>query len=277
MVQLAEWVRKRDRVLVMGVLNVTPDSFYDGGKHATVSDAVGHALAMVEEGADIVDVGGASSRPGADPVGVDEELERVGPVIEGIRARSDVAISVDTTWAAVARAAIASGAGMVNDISALRFDPDLASVVAEMGVFAVLMHMQGEPQSMQVSPSYANPVGEIRSFLKERLQAAVEAGISGERLIVDPGIGFGKRLAHNLAILRNLSEFTSLGAPLLVGVSRKGFLGEILDLPPSERLEGTIAVNAIAVARGADILRVHDVKEGRRAADVAHRLRSDAT
>jgi len=208
---------------------------------------------------------------------VDVELERVGPVIEGIRARSDVAISVDTTWAAVARAAIASGAGMVNDISALRFDPDLASVVAEMGVFAVLMHMQGEPQSMQVSPSYANPVGEIRSFLKERLQAAVEAGISGERLIVDPGIGFGKRLAHNLAILRNLSEFTSLGAPLLVGVSRKRFLGEILDLPPSERLEGTIAVNAIAVARGADILRVHDVKEGRRTADVAHRLRSDAT
>ena len=232
---------------------------------------------MVEEGADVIDVGGASSRPGASTVPVAEELERVGPVIEGIRSRSSVSLSVDTTRAAVARQAIEAGAQIVNDVSALRFDPDLASVVAESETFLIVMHMQGEPAMMQVAPSYVDPVGEIRDFLVERLAEAKRAGIRPDRLIVDPGIGFGKRLVHNLAILRDLEAFTTLGPPVLVGLSRKGFLGEILGLPPEERLEGTIAANAVAVARGADMIRVHDVKEGRRTADVARRLRRDET
>lgn len=276
MEQLLEWVRRRDRVLVMGALNVTLDSFYDGGKHASAASAVERALEMVEEGADVIDVGGESSRPGATPVSLEEELERVVPVIEGIRKRSEIPLSVDTTKAAVAREAIARGASIVNDISALRFDPALAQVVAASGSFVILMHMQGEPRTMQLSPSYTDPVGEIRDFLAERIEFAVRSGIARERIFVDPGIGFGKRLEHNLEILRNLSRFTTLGAPLLVGVSRKRFLGEILDLAPEERLEGTIAANAVAVAYGADAIRVHDVKEGRRTADVARRLRRDA-
>jgi len=277
MEELREWVRKRDRVLVMGVLNVTPDSFYDGGAHTTVSGALDRALQMIEEGADLIDVGGASSRPGSCRVSASEELERIGPVVEGIRARSHVLLSVDTTWAEVARQAIVAGAQVVNDISALRFDPDLASVVAEAGAFLVLMHMQGEPGTMQVAPSYVDPVAEISAFLEERMRAAQSAGVPCGRLIVDPGIGFGKRLEHNLAILRGLEAFTTLGAPVLVGLSRKAFLGEILGLAPHERLEGTIAANAVAVARGADIIRVHDVKEGRRTADVARRLRRDGS
>jgi dihydropteroate synthase len=188
-----------------------------------------------------------------------------------------VLLSVDTTWAEVARQAIVAGAQVVNDISALRFDPDLASVVAEAGAFLVLMHMQGEPGTMQVAPSYVDPVAEISAFLEERMGAAQSAGVPCGRLIVDPGIGFGKRLEHNLAILRGLEAFTTLGAPVLVGLSRKAFLGEILGLAPQERLEGTIAANAVAVARGADIIRVHDVKEGRRTADVARRLRRDGS
>jgi dihydropteroate synthase len=276
MEQLLEWVRRRDRVLVMGALNVTLDSFYDGGKHASAASAVEGGLEMVEEGADVIDVGGESSRPGATPVSLEEELERVVPVIEGIRKRSEIPLSVDTTKAAVAREAIARGASIVNDISALRFDPALAQVVAASGSFVILMHMQGEPRTMQLSPSYTDPVGEIRDFLAERIEFAVRSGIARERIFVDPGIGFGKRLEHNLEILRNLSHFTALGAPLLVGVSRKRFLGEILNLAPEERLEGTIAANAVAVAYGADAIRVHDVKEGRRTADVARRLRRDA-
>ena len=177
MEELLEWARKRDRVLVMGVLNVTPDSFYDGGAHTTVKGALDHALKMVDEGADVIDVGGASSRPGSRRISADEELERVGPVIEGIRARSLVPLSVDTTWAEVARQAIVAGAQVVNDISALRFDPDLASVVAEAGAFLVLMHMQGEPGTMQAAPSYADPVAEIRAFLAERMDAAQSAGV----------------------------------------------------------------------------------------------------
>jgi dihydropteroate synthase len=275
--ELLEWAKKRDRVLVMGVLNVTSDSFYDGGRHTTRSEAIQHALQMAQEGADLIDVGGVSSRPGSSPIPPSDELERIGPVIEGIRARSSVPLSVDTTWAEVARGAIALGVQMVNDISALRLDPGLASVVAESGTFLVLMHMQGEPRTMQVAPSYVDPVAEVRAFLEGRLAAAESAGVSPDRLIVDPGIGFGKRLEHNLAILRSLEAFTTLGAPLLVGLSRKGFLGEILGLPAPERLEGTIAANAVAVARGADIIRVHDVKEGRRTADVARRLRRDGS
>jgi len=265
----------RDRVLVMGVLNVTPDSFHDGGRYATVGAAVEHALRMVEEGADIIDIGGESSRPGARPVSLEEELARVIPVIGGIHRQSDVLLSIDTTKAGVAEEAIARGASIVNDISALRFDPKLAPVVAASGTFVVLMHMLGRPQTMQVAPAYTDPVGEIKAFLAERIEAAIRFGIRRDRIIVDPGIGFGKRLEDNLAILKALSALACLQTPIMVGLSRKSFLGRLLDLPAEERLEGTIAANAIAIANGADIIRVHDVKEGRRTADVARRLRHD--
>lgn len=261
----------------MGVLNLTPDSFYDGGRYVTVQAAVTQALTMVEEGADIIDIGGESSRPGAGSVNLDEELARVVPVVEALAAKSDVLISVDTTKSAVARASIAHGARIINDISALRFDPDMGEVVARGGAFLVLMHMQGTPETMQQDPRYTDPVTEIEDFLRERIDAAVSAGIDRKRLIIDPGIGFGKRLAHTLEILRRLASFKDLGVPILIGLSRKSFLGEILDLPTSARLEGTIAANAIAIANGADIIRVHDVKEGRRTADVAFRLRNNAT
>ncbi len=277
MERLSQWIEERDRVLVMGVLNLTPDSFYDGGRYVTVQAAVTQALTMVEEGADIIDIGGESSRPGAGSVNLDEELARVVPVVEALAAKSDVLISVDTTKSAVARAAIAHGARIINDISALRFDPDMGEVVARGGAFLVLMHMQGTPETMQQDPRYTDPVTEIEDFLRERIDAAVSAGIDRKRLIIDPGIGFGKRLAHTLEILRRLASFKDLGVPILIGLSRKSFLGEILDLPTSARLEGTIAANAIAIANGADIIRVHDVKEGRRTADVAFRLRNNAT
>ncbi len=277
MERMKKWVKERERVLVMGVLNSSPDSFYDGGRCSTTAAAVELGLRFVEEGAEIIDVGGESTRPGARPVSVTEELERVVPVIAGIRAKCDVLLSVDTTKAAVAAAAIDAGAQVVNDISALRFDPAMARLVAEQGVFVVLMHMQGVPEMMQDAPSYNDPVEEIRAFLAERIEAAVSAGISAAKIIIDPGIGFGKRLADNLAILQNLARFNDLGLPILIGLSRKSFLGKILDLPAAERLEGTIAANAIAVLNGADIIRVHDVSEGRRTAAVARALRDAAT
>ena len=277
MEKLERWLLRRERVLVMGVLNLTPDSFYDGGRYITPQAAVERALAMADEGADIIDIGGESSRPGARSVSIDEELARVVPVVEDLAARSDVLISVDTMKSAVAQAALAHGARIINDISAVRFDPNMAGVVAENGAYLVLMHMQGSPETMQRNPTYKDAVAEIKSFLRERIRAAVSAGIDRSRLIIDPGIGFGKRLPHNLEILRRLSEFKEFGVPILVGLSRKSFLGEILDLPSSERLVGTIAANAIAIANGADIIRVHDVKEGRRTADVAFRLRNYAT
>ena len=275
--RLDDWMRNRDRVLVMGVLNVTPDSFFDGGQHMTTKAAVNHALEMVRDGADIVDVGGESSRPGAAPVPAEVELSRVVPVITGIRESSDVLISVDTTKSRVARAALAAGADIVNDISALRFDPEMGPLIAEAGAGVVLMHMQGTPRTMQENPTYSDPVEEIKEFFSARMEAAVRAGIPEERIILDPGIGFGKRLEHNLAILRRIGSFLELGAPVLIGLSRKSFLGELLGLPPAERLVGTVAANAVAVRNGADIIRVHDVKEGRQTADVARRLREDAT
>ncbi|MCD5416465.1 dihydropteroate synthase [Candidatus Bipolaricaulota bacterium] len=277
MERMERWMSERGRVLVMGVLNSSPDSFYDGGRRLTTAAAIDSGLQLVEEGADIIDVGGESTRPGARPVSAAEELERVVPVIAGIRAKDDILLSVDTTKAAVAAEAIAAGAQIVNDVSALRSDPEMAHLVAEHGVFVVLMHMQGVPETMQDNPSYTDPVEEIRAFLAERIGVAIAAGISTEKIIIDPGIGFGKRLADNLAILQNLAQFNDLGVPILIGLSRKSFLGKILDLPAAERLEGTIAANAVAILNGADIIRVHDVSEGRRTAAVARALRNAAT
>ncbi|MEA3356716.1 MAG: dihydropteroate synthase [Candidatus Bipolaricaulota bacterium] len=269
-------MEERERVLVMGVINVTPDSFYAGGRYDTAAPAIEHGLRLCKEGADIIDIGGESSRPGAAPVSINEEIERVLPVIAGIHKRSDVLISIDTTRAKVAREAITAGASIVNDISALRFDEKLARVIAENGAWVVLMHMQGTPETMQQAPRYTDPVREIKDFLGERIAAATAAGISPSRIIIDPGIGFGKKLEHNLAILREINSLTTLGPPVLIGLSRKSFLGEILGLPAKSRLEGTIAANAIAVANGVDIIRVHDVKEGKRTVEVARRLRDHA-
>jgi len=277
MKRLNEWVKDRKRVLVMGTLNLTPDSFYDGGRYPTSAAAIEQALQMVEEGADIIDIGAESSRPGARPVSAAEELERVIPVIEGIHHRTDLLLSVDTTKAAVATEAVEAGASIVNDISALRFDPKMAGVVAKSNAFVILMHMKGTPETMQKGPSYNDPVEEIKAFFAERIEMAISAGISADKIIIDPGIGFGKRLSDNLAIIRGLARFSVLDTPILVGLSRKSFLGDILNLPAEERLEGTIAANAIAILNGADIIRVHDVKEGKRAADVARALRNVKT
>ena len=274
MIDLVEWVGRQDRVLVMGIVNVTPDSFHDGGRFFRHEDAIERGLRMVEDGADIVDIGGESTRPGARPISATEEMDRVLPVVEAIRARSPVHISIDTTKAGVAEEAIQLGAGIVNDVSALRSDERMAGLAAREKTFVVLMHMQGDPQTMQQEPTYADVVEEVHSFLAERIRAAVEAGITEERIFIDPGIGFGKTLDHNLALLRDLRRLAELGQPVLIGLSRKAFLGAILDAPSEERIEGTIAANAAAILNGASIIRVHDAREGRRTADVAVRLRS---
>ncbi|HTS16785.1 MAG TPA: dihydropteroate synthase [Verrucomicrobiae bacterium] len=253
------------RTLVMGVLNVTPDSFSDGGKFLDVDAAVQHARDMARAGADIVDIGGESTRPGAAPVSADEELRRVLPVIEHLQ---DLLVSVDTTRAAVAEKSLAAGARIVNDISALRFDARMADVVRDAGAGVVLMHMQGTPQTMQQSPAYENVVAEVRSFLAERIAFAESRGLKKTQIAVDPGIGFGKTVAHNLQLLARLGELHSLGCPIAVGTSRKSFLGKVLAAGEGERgseadarLWGTAATVAWSVAQGARVVRVHDVAE----------------
>lgn len=250
-----------DRTLVMGILNVTPDSFSDGGKWVDVDRAVARGLEMRAQGADIVDVGGESTRPGAPPVGADEEMRRVLPVIERLGGR----ISIDTSKAVVAEAALRAGARIVNDVTALR-DPRMARVVARAGAAVILMHMKGSPRTMQKNPRYRDVVRDISDFLRRRLRRALSAGIPRDRILVDPGIGFGKRPEHNLEILRRLSEFRRLGCPIAIGTSRKSFIGQVLGRDVHERLAGTAATVAAAVLRGADLVRVHDVKE---MADVA--------
>jgi dihydropteroate synthase len=246
----------------MGILNVTPDSFYDGGRYAQPEAAVRRALQMVEEGADILDIGGESTRPGSQPVSEEEELCRVLPVIEAIRERTDVPLSIDTTKSRVAERALQAGACMVNDISGLGFDPRMAEVVAQHGALCCIMHIQGTPQTMQRNPHYEDVVRDISRYFEQRLALAERAGIPREHIWLDPGIGFGKTVEHNLDILRRLRELTMLGLPLLVGTSRKSFIGKVLgDLPPEERLEGTAATVAIAIINGANAVRVHDVKE----------------
>jgi dihydropteroate synthase len=249
------------RTLVMGIVNVTPDSFSDGGSYANVDDAVKHATQMVADGAELLDVGGESTRPGSEVVASDEEIRRVVPVIRRIVDElPDVPVSVDTRKAAVARAALDGGATIVNDVSA-GADPAMFGVVADIGAGMVLMHMKGEPKTMQDDPSYYDVVAEVRGFLGDRIEAAVQAGIELERLCVDPGIGFGKALEHNLAILHDIRAFHHLGAPVLVGPSRKRFIGTLTDTEVDDRIEGTAGVVAWCAAQGVDVVRVHDVKE----------------
>ena len=260
------------RTWLMGVVNVTPDSFSDGGAYFDAGKAVDRGLALAAEGADIIDVGGESTRPGARPVPEAEEVGRVVPVIAALRAKTPALISVDTTKAAVARAALDAGADIVNDTSAFRFDPAMPGVVARAGAGVILMHMQGTPLTMQEDPRYDDLVGEISGFLAERIRVAAAAGIPVERVIIDPGIGFGKTFEDNLELLRRQEVLLAIGRPLLVGLSRKAFLGRILDRPPAERLEGTIAAAVLAVERGAHILRVHDVGPVARAVRTAEAI-----
>jgi dihydropteroate synthase len=291
---------------LMGVVNVTPDSFSDGGLFLDPAAAVAHGLEMVDEGAEILDVGGESTRPGAEPVGATEELRRVLPVVEGLAAQSDLTISIDTSKASVACAALEVGASLVNDVTALRGDPEMAAVVAQSGAECCLMHMLGEPRTMQRAPRYEDVVGEVKAFLEERLAFAVAEGVAEERVLLDPGIGFGKTLEHNLELLRRLRELAAVGRPLVVGTSRKSFLGRILadaagreepteagrHAPPAladlgtraervspqsvpvsasteGRLSGTVATCVLAYERGASVLRVHDVAPVRAALAVA--------
>jgi dihydropteroate synthase len=244
----------------MGVVNVTPDSFSDGGEFLDAEVAVRHAVELAEEGADILDVGGESTRPGSVGVDAEAELRRVLPVIEGIRAAGlDTRISVDTSKAAVAAAALDAGADYVNDVTALRGDPELAGLVADRGADVCLMHMLGSPRTMQDDPRYDDVVDEVKAFLEERMQAAVRAGVPEERIQLDPGIGFGKTLAHNLELLRRIDEIVALGRPVVVGTSRKSFIGRLTGRDVTERVHGTIATNVLALERGARVFRVHDV------------------
>jgi len=260
------------RPLIMGILNVTPDSFSDGNRFLDPQRAVERALEIAEQGADIIDIGAESTRPGAPPVGADAELERLLPVIEQLAGRIACAISVDTWKAVVARAAMAAGAEIINDISGFTFDPDMAAVAAHTGAGVVLMHTRGTPRTMQADTSYANLMGEVIQGLGRSVEIAVAAGVERQRMTVDPGIGFAKDRAGNLEILRRLRELTSLGLPLLVGTSRKGFIGKTLDRDAGERAFGTAATVALAIANGASILRVHDVAEMRDVADMAHAI-----
>jgi dihydropteroate synthase len=265
----------------MGILNVTPDSFSDGGRYLEPSRAVERALQMAREGADLIDIGGESTRPGAGPVPLAEELRRVMPVLDAVtlavRALTGrrPLISVDTRKAEVARRAAAAGADLINDISGMTHDPAMAAAVAESGLPVVLQHIRGTPGTMQKSPRYRHLMPEIAAFLRAQIEKAVRAGVREDKIVIDPGIGFGKRRRDNLAILRNLEVLTSLGRPILVGASRKSFLKEANALPAAERLEASLAAEALAIAGGADIIRVHDVREASRVASLCDAVLRD--
>jgi dihydropteroate synthase len=264
----------------MGILNVTPDSFSDGGCFLDAASAVEHAVAMVEEGAHILDVGGESTRPGAEPVSAEDELARVVPVLEGVAQAGlldHAQVSIDTCKVSVAAAALYAGASLVNDVTAFRADPQMAALVADSGAECCLMHMLGEPRTMQQEPRYDDVVDDVKAFLEERMDFAVRAGVREERILLDPGIGFGKTVQHNLTLLARLAEIATLGRPLVIGTSRKSFLGRIIaqasgapePVDADRRLPGTIATNVLALERGASVFRVHDVAPVRDALAVA--------
>ncbi|HIE5767959.1 TPA: dihydropteroate synthase [Proteus mirabilis] len=245
---------------VMGILNVTPDSFSDGGTHNSLNDAVNHAAKLIAEGASIIDIGGESTRPGASDVSIDEELQRVVPVVEAIRQRFDVWISVDTSKAQVITESANAGASIINDIRSLQ-EPGALEAAAKTGLPVCIMHMQGDPKTMQQSPHYENVLIDVDRFLQENIQRCVDAGIEKNQIILDPGFGFGKNLAHNYQLLAHLSELHHFGLPILAGMSRKSMVGQLLNVPPQERVAGSVACAVIAAMQGAQIIRVHDVKE----------------
>lgn len=261
-------------VLIMGVLNVTPDSFSDGGRYLDPSKALDHVDRMVEEGADLIDIGGESTRPGAHVIDEQEEMKRLKPVFQALGRKTKIPLSVDTRKSAVARLALDLGVVMVNDISALRDDPEMGRVVARAQAGLVLMHMQGCPQTMHQAPSYQDVIGEIQQFLTDRLAVAYEYGVSPQNILLDPGIGFGKNVSHNLTIIGRLSQFVGLGGPLMVGVSKKSFIGHVIEKPVEHRCMGTAAAVAVAIMQGAQVIRVHDVHQMKDVATMAKALRN---
>ena len=266
-----------DQPVIMGIVNTTPDSFSDGGLHLEADQAVARAAAMVEQGADIIDIGGESTRPGADPVSTEEEIRRVVPVIERVTMELEVPVSIDTSKSEVARAALDAGAEIVNDVTALDADPTLAEVTAGRGAHLVLMHSRGTPRTMQKDPFYASLWGELLGELGQRLELAVEAGVPRERIMLDPGIGFGKRVIDNYRILREIEVMKGMGLPILIGASRKSFIGAVAEGPPSSRVSGSVAAAVAAVLGGAHAVRVHDVAETSQALQVAAALRRPET
>lgn len=270
---LNDWLlSKKKRSLIMGILNVTPDSFSDGGDYYEKNLAVEHALKMVNQGADIIDIGGESTRPFSEPVSFDEEISRVIPVIEGIRKNSDVCISIDTTKSKVALAALESGASFINDISAMETDPAMVNVALKFDCPIVLMHMKGKPKNMQDNPLYKSLINDIKNYLLERVDFAISKGVDSKKIIIDPGIGFGKTVENNFEIINNLEQFVEMKLPVLLGASRKSFIGVTLNLPEKERMEGSIATNIIGLQKGAKIFRVHDVVETNRAMVIANKI-----
>ncbi|MGQ9570412.1 MAG: dihydropteroate synthase [Thermodesulfovibrionales bacterium] len=264
------------KTCIMGILNATPDSFSDGGLYLDKSSAIERAYQIAEEGADIIDIGGESTRPGSEPITVQEELRRTIPFIEAISKNIKIPISIDTYKSEVAKVALDAGASMVNDISGLRFDPKMPEIVSEYKVPVVIMHIKGTPKDMQTNPFYEALIPEIMDYFRMGIKIATQAGISEDKIIIDPGIGFGKTFEHNLEIINNLQEFTLFRKPILIGPSRKAFIGKILgDAPISERLEGTSAVVAISILKGANIIRVHDVKEMVKVAKVTDAIKRE--
>ena len=272
-----QWIREENpATLIMGILNVTPDSFSDGGMYYNATQAVEFALQMEEEGADIIDVGGESTRPGAKTVELQKECDRILPVIEGIRTKSDILISIDTYKSEVARQSIATGAGMVNDISGMTFDPNMVDVIKDSGLPVVIMHIKGTPKNMQKNPYYKDLMQELTEYFEERKKFARAKGILDQQIILDPGIGFGKRLQDNFQLLRELKKIVDMGFPVLIGPSKKSFIGLTLDLPIDQRLEGTAAAVTTGILKGARIVRVHDVKEMKRVALITDSIRGIA-
>lgn len=262
----------KKKVAVIGVLNITPDSFYNGGRYRTEREILDRVEQMVEEGADIIDVGGESTRPGARKISWEEEVRRTIPYIRKITRLFNVPVSIDTYKAKVAQEAFEVGAEMVNDISGLRFDPQMAEVVSSNNAFLVIMHIKGTPRNMQENPYYEHLIPEIISYLKQGLEIAAGAGVALEKVIIDPGIGFGKTTLHNLFLLKNLKQLQVLGRPILIGVSRKSFIGNVLDVPVEERLTGSVAATSAALLGGARLVRCHDVKETRQAVDLVNAI-----
>ena len=271
-----DWCQNQKReTLVMGIVNVTPDSFSDGGKFFSPEVAISHASKLITQGADIIDIGGESTRPGAEQVSETEELKRVIPVIEKIRTDNPtILISIDTTKASVAKHAIEAGADIINDVSGLSFDNNMIGIVESFNVPVVIMHMKGNPQNMQLNPKYKDIVNEILDFFKMKIKIAIQSGINRSMIILDPGIGFGKTVEHNFELLSRLNEFNVLELPIMIGPSRKSFIGITLDLPPEDRVEGTAAAVSAGVMNGASIVRVHDVKSMKRVVTIIEKVRN---
>ena len=268
-----DWLlSKKKQSLIMGILNVTPDSFSDGGKYLEKNTAINHALEMIDEGADIIDIGGESTRPFSDPVSLKEEISRVVPVIEGIRKKSDICISIDTTKSQVATAALNSGASVINDVSAMEVDPLMVDVALKFDCPLIIMHMKGTPKNMQDDPQYESLISDIKDYLLDRIDFIISKGINPKKIVIDPGIGFGKTVENNFEIINNLKHFTSMDFPVLLGASRKSFIGISLNLPEEDRLEGSLAANIIGFQNGAKIFRVHDVAETNKALIIANKI-----